>query len=139
ISTYAGDGSTGYQGDGVYAYSTSLYYPLGVAVDLAGDVIIADQDNQRIRLVNPAQIIYTIAGDGIAGFYGNDVLATTAHLYQPSGVSVDPSGNIYVADFNSWLVRKISALTILNSVPASINFDTQTVGTTSDPAALTLS
>jgi NHL repeat len=139
ISTYAGNGTAGYEGDGGLAYETSLYYPLGVGVDGAGDVLIADYDNQRVRLVDESNIIHTIAGDGTAGFNGNDILATTAELYQPYGVAVDTSGNIYEADFQNWLVRKINALTILNSYPLSASFGTVSKGTTSDAIALTLS
>ncbi len=139
ISTYAGNGTAGYQGDGVLAVQTSLYYPAGVAVDGAGDVIIGDYDNQRVRLVDESGIIHTIAGNGTAGFKGNDVLATTAELYQPWGIGVDPSGNIYEADYQSWLVRKVNALTILNSYPSSLSFGTVSKGTTSDAIALTLS
>jgi hypothetical protein len=139
ISTYAGNGTAGYEGDGGLAYQTSLYYPTGVAVDGAGDVIIADYDNQRVRLVDESNVIHTIAGNGTAGFNGNDILATLAELYQPWGVAVDPSGNVYEADFQNWLVRKINALTILNSYPSSLSFGTVTKGSTSDPVAITLS
>jgi hypothetical protein len=139
ISTYAGNGTPGYQGDGGLAYQTSLYYPTGVAIDGAGDVIISDYDNQRVRMVDQSNIIHTIAGNGTAGFNGNDILATLAELYQPWGVAVDPSGNVYEADFQNWLIRKINALVILNSYPSSASFGTVTKGSTSDPIALTLS
>jgi hypothetical protein len=139
ISTYAGNGGAGYQGDGGLAYQTSLYYPTGVAVDGAGDVIIADYDNQRVRMVDQSNVIHTIAGDGTAGFNGNDILATLAELYQPWGVAVDPSGNVYEADFQNWLIRKINALVILNSYPPSASFGTVSKGSTSDPIAITLS
>ncbi len=139
ISTFAGNGAAGYQGDGGLANETSLYYPQGVGVDLAGDVLIADYDNQRVRLVDGGGIMHTIAGTGTGGFNGNDILATKADLYQPVGVSVDPSGNIYEADYNNWLIRKINALVVLNSSPASVSFGTQTIKTTSDAVALTLS
>jgi hypothetical protein len=139
ISTFAGNGDGGYQGDGGPAYETSLYYPQGVGVDWAGDVLIADYDNQRIRLVDGAGNIHTVAGDGTAGYAGNDILATLAELDGPDAVNVDPSGNIYEVDYSGWLVRKINALTILNSLPASVNFGTQTIHTTSDPVGLTLS
>ena len=139
ISTYAGNGTPGYQGDGGLAYQTSLYYPTGVAIDGAGDVIISDYDNQRVRMVDQSNIIHTIAGNGTAGFNGNDILATLAELYQPWGVAVDPSGNVYEADFQNWLIRKINALVILNSYPPSASFGTVTKGSTSDPIALTLS
>jgi sugar lactone lactonase YvrE len=139
ISTYAGNGTAGYQGDGGLAYQTSLYYPTGVAVDGAGDVIIADYDNQRVRMVDQSNVIHTIAGDGTAGFNGNDILATLAELYQPWGVAVDPSGNVYEADFQNWLIRKVNALVILNSYPSSASFGTVSKGTTSDAIAVTLS
>jgi hypothetical protein len=139
VSTVAGNGTAGYEGDGGLAYQTSLYYPTSVAVDGAGDVIIGDYDNQRVRLVDESSIIHTIAGTGTAGFYGNDVLATTAELYQPWGVAVDPSGNVYEVDYQNWLVRKINAITILNSAPSSLLFGTVTKGMTSDPIAITLS
>src|ERR1700733_1960590 len=139
ISTYAGNGTAGYQGDGGVAYQTSLYYPSSVAVDGAGDVIIGDYDNQRVRLVDESAIIHTIAGNGTAGFFGNDILATADELYQPLGVAGDPSGNVYEADYQNWLVRKINALTILNSAPSSLLFGTVTKGMTSDPIAITLS
>jgi hypothetical protein len=67
------------------------------------------------------------------------VLATTAELYQPWGVAVDPSGNVYEVDYQNWLVRKINAITILNSAPSSLLFGTVTKGMTSDPIAITLS
>ncbi len=139
ISTYAGNGTAGYEGDGGLAYQTSLYYPTGVAIDGAGDVIISDYDNQRVRMVDESNIIHTIAGNGTAGFNGNDILATTAELYQPWGVAVDPSGNVYEVDYQNWLVRKVNALTILNSYPSSVSFGTVTKGTTSDPVVVTLS
>jgi sugar lactone lactonase YvrE len=139
ISTYAGNGTAGYEGDGGLAYQTSLYYPTGVAIDGAGDVIISDYDNQRVRMVDESNIIHTIAGNGTAGFNGNDILATLAELYQPWGVAVDPSGNVYEVDYQNWLVRKVNALTILNSYPSSVSFGTVTKGTTSDPVVVTLS
>ncbi len=139
ISTFAGNGYSGYQGDGGLATDTSLWNPAGVGVDGAGDILIADYSNQRIRLVDGEGLIHTIAGNGTAGFGGNDILATNAELYSPSGVNVDPSGNVYDVEYTNWLVRKINAPITLNSSVASISFDTQTIKTTSDAVALTLS
>jgi len=139
ITTFAGNGYSGYQVDGVLATDTSLDLPAGVAVDGAGDILIADQNNYRVRLVDGEGIIHTIAGNGTPGFGGNDILATSAELYAPYGVNVDPSGNIYEVDYNNWLVRKITAPITLNSSVPSITFDTQTINTTSDAVALTLS
>ncbi|MGC2730864.1 MAG: choice-of-anchor D domain-containing protein [Candidatus Sulfotelmatobacter sp.] len=139
ISTFAGNGATGYEVDGVLATDTSVYGPAGLAVDGAGDVLIADQNNERLRLVDGEGIIHTIAGDGTPGFGGTNILATAAELYTPRGVNVDSSGNIYEADYQNDLVRKINAPITLNSSVPSITFDTQTINTTSDAVALTLS
>jgi len=139
ISTFAGNGANGFEGDGGLATDTSVSYPSGVGVDGAGDILIADSNDYRLRLVDGQGIIHTIAGNGTAGFGGNDILATTAELYTPYGVNVDPSGNIYEVDYQNWLIRKITAPITLNASVASINFDTQTIKTTSDAVAFTLS
>jgi len=138
ISTFAGNGAGGYQGDGGLAVETSLYYPQSVAVDSAGDVLIADFDNERIRLVDGAGYIHTVAGNGTNSFFGIDILATAAEISQPQGVGVDPTGNIYVSDTGNNLIRQVSALAELNSSPSSVVFDTQQVGTTSPAATVTL-
>jgi sugar lactone lactonase YvrE len=144
ISTFAGNGNNGYQVDSVPATDTGLSYPAGVGVDGAGDILIGDQNDERVRLVDGEGNIHTIAGDGISGFGGegydgNDILATKAELYSPRGVTVDPSGNIYVADYSNDLVREITAPITLNASVPSISFDTQTINTTSDAVAFTLS
>ena len=106
-------------GDGVAATSSTLYYPIGVAVDSAGDLFIADQDNDRIREVpcdvstltctppagDTAKFIYTIAGTGGTTFFGNDIPATGAELYYPTGAASDSSGNIYIADRSNCVIR----------------------------------
>jgi sugar lactone lactonase YvrE len=138
ISTFAGNGAAGFQGDGGLAVETSLYYPFSVSVDTAGDVLIADYDNYRIRLVDGAGYIHTVAGDGTYGFFGWGVLATTAEITAPQGVGTDPSGNIYISDTANDLIRQVTALAELNSSPSSVSFDTQQVGTTSPAATLTL-
>jgi len=138
ISTFAGNGSGGYQGDGGLAVETSLYYPQSVAVDSAGDVLIADLDNERIRLVDGAGYIHTVAGNGTNSFFGIDVLATTAEISQPQGIGTDPAGNIYVSDTGNDLIRQVSALAELNSSPSSVVFETQQVGTSSPAATVTL-
>ena len=138
ISTFAGNGASGYQADGVPANETSLYSPMGVAVDAAGDVLIGDYYNQRVRWVNGAGIIYTVAGDGTAGFSGDGAVATSAELYYPWGVGVDTSGNIYVADEYNFRVRKINAIPNINASSYSLSFPQQAVGTFSQPQEFTL-
>jgi len=110
ISTVAGSGSGigGYGGDGGPATDAYLFYPAGVAVDNSGSIYIADEANNRIRVVNTSGIITTIAGTGVAGFSGDGAAATAATLFQPIGVTVDNYGNVYFADRGNDRVRKIS-------------------------------
>jgi NHL repeat. len=96
IITVAGNGYAGYSGDNGPATSAELYYPYGVAVDSSGNLYIAD--NNRIRKVDTSGIITTVVGNGIGGYSGDNGPATSAELYGPSGVAVDSSGNIYIAD-----------------------------------------
>jgi trimeric autotransporter adhesin len=108
----AGDGTTGYKGDGGLATSAGLYYPQGVAVDASGNIYIADTVNRRIRLVTKSTgIITTVAGDGTIEYKGDGGLATSAGLYFPYGVAVDASGNIYIADYYNHRIRLVTKST----------------------------
>ena len=138
ISTFAGNGSAGFSGDGNPAYESSLCNPSGVAVDAAGDVVIADTCNNRIRWVDGEGIIHTVAGDGNYGFSGDGGLGTGAMLANPQGIGVDPSGNIYVADTLNNRVRKVNALAGLNASTTSVTFGPQPVGMSSRPQTVTL-
>ena len=89
ITTVAGNGGYGYAGDGGAATNASLYYPAGVAVDAAGNLYIADSDNNRIRKVDTNGIITTVAGNGGSGYSGDGGAATNASLDYPDGVAVD--------------------------------------------------
>lgn len=108
ISTVAGTGEQGFGGDGGAASSALLDSPIGVAVDAAGNLYIADTHNQRIRKVSGG-VITTIAGTGAAGFSGDGAAATAATLNQPTGVAVDSNGNVYIADTNNHRIREITA------------------------------
>ncbi len=109
ISTIAGNGTLGYSGDGGAATSAQLAYPCGLAFDQSGDIFIADSANNVIREVNAAGNISTIAGDNILGYQGDGGLATAAELYEPTGLAMDASGNLYVADSGNNVVRIIYA------------------------------
>jgi len=109
ISTLAGTGTGGYNGDGIAATTAELDYPAGVAVDAAGNVFIADRDNQRIRRVDAATgQIADIAGTGSAGYNFDGIAATLAQLNYPQGVAVDTAGDVYVADTVNNLIRKFT-------------------------------
>jgi uncharacterized protein (TIGR03437 family) len=97
ITTVAGNGTLGYSGDGGPATNAQLYGPEGVAVDSAGNIYIADMDNNRIRKVSNG-VITTVAGNGTQGFSGDNGPAISAELYRPEGIAVDATGNLCIAD-----------------------------------------
>ena len=97
IATFAGNNTGGFAGDAGAATSAELYNPLGMAFDSAGNLYIADSSNHRIREVAGGTIT-TVAGNGTAGYLGDSAAATSAELDVPSGVAVDSSGNLYIAD-----------------------------------------
>jgi large repetitive protein len=108
ISTVAGNGTAGYNGDNIAATSAELYQPYGVAVDGAGNLYIADQYNHRIRKVTPDGIIATVAGNGTLGTSGDGGAATSAELYYPESVTLDAAGNLYIADRGNPRIRKVT-------------------------------
>ncbi|MFE7121934.1 NHL repeat-containing protein, partial [Streptomyces sp. NPDC057654] len=108
ITTVAGTGAAGYVSDGGPALATPLNYPIGVAVDDAGSVYIADQNNHRVRKVAPNGIITTVAGNGNAGYISDGGPALATPLFHPSGVAVDRAGNLYIADRHNHRIRKVT-------------------------------
>ena len=111
ITTFAGTGTAGFSGDGAAASKAKLNHPEGVGVDANGNVYIADSFNNRIRRVGVNGVITTIAGTGVAGYGGDGLLATDSLMRFPAGVSVDPQGNVYVADPQNNLIR------VMNPIP----------------------
>ncbi len=109
ITTVAGTGNQGFNGNGGPATSAWLYGPGGVAVDASGNLFIADSGNGRIRRVSASGIITTAAGNGTNGFSGDGGPATSAAFAEPQGVALDTSGNLFIADFNNNLIREVSA------------------------------
>lgn len=110
INTFAGTGVAGYSGDGGMAIGALLFKPSDVAVDLMGNVLIADALNNCIRKVNKTSgIITTVAGTGTVGYKGDGGPARAALLSQPLGIHIDKAGTIYVADTSNSRVRTISA------------------------------
>lgn len=107
ISTFAGNGTAGFNGDGGAATAASLHLPTGVSTDNAGNVYIADNSNHRIRKVAVDGTITTVAGTGVAGFGGDGGPANTAALYNPTDVTTDGRGALYIADLNNNRIRKV--------------------------------
>lgn len=112
ITTIAGNGARGFSGDGGPAVSASLSQPYGIAIDVSGNLYIADNGNNRIRRVDSVSgIIQTIAGNGNDDFGGDGGSATSACIRYPYGIAVDTSGDIYFADTGNYRIRKINTNT----------------------------
>jgi uncharacterized protein YjiK len=107
ITTVAGNGSIGYSGDGGQATSAQLATPRGIALDSSGNLFVAVYDSHRIRKVSTSGTITTVAGDGSAGTSGDGGSATSAGLRFPWGVTLDSSGNLYIAQYDSHVIRKV--------------------------------
>ena len=122
ISTVAGAGSFGFGGDGGPAAAGQLRSPSGVAVDSAGNVYIADTYNHRIRKIDSAGTITTIAGRGVLSFGGDGGPAAEAALNYPGGVAVDSAGNLYIADMGNNRIRKVDAAGVISTVAGAGSF-----------------
>jgi uncharacterized protein (TIGR03437 family) len=109
INTIAGSaGNAGFAGDSGSAVGSQLNYPTGIAVDKSGNLYIADGLNNRVRKVSGG-VISTVAGNGTAGYTGDKGPATSAELNNPTGVALDSSGNLYIADSANNVVRMVSS------------------------------
>ena len=116
IAVVAGNGTAGFSGDGGAALEASLSPVGGVAVDGAGNLFIADSNNNRIRKVSAAGTITTVAGNGSGGYSGDGGVATAAKLYTPIGIAVDGAGNLFFADYGNRRIRKVSAAGTITTV-----------------------
>ncbi len=117
IATIAGGGTgcpseTDGVGDGCPATAAQMSLPDGIGLDRSNNLFIADFYGERIRRVDASTgVITTVAGDGYGGFSGDGGPATSAELFDPSRVSVDANGNLYISDYYNNRVRKVDALT----------------------------
>jgi trimeric autotransporter adhesin len=116
ISTVAGNGVSGFSGDGGSAVSAALETPESIALDVAGSLFIADKGNNRVRKVNPLGVISTAAGNGVQGYSGDGGPATSAQLMQPIDVALDAAGNLFIVDAGAEVVRKVTAGGIVSTV-----------------------
>ena len=118
ISTVAGNGTASAGGDGGPATSAS-FHPDGLTLDSAGNIYIADQNNNRVRKVDLAGNISTVAGNGNTQFNGDGGPATSATVYiagNHNGLAVDAAGNLYIADDGHHRIRKVNPSGIITTV-----------------------
>ncbi len=137
ITTVAGSGVCGFTGDGL-ATANGVEYPQGVAVDANDNLFIGDYSN-RVRWVSPNGIMTTIGGTGTAGYSGDGGPATSAWLYEPTGIALDPAGDVLVSDYNNGRVRSISAFPAVGTSTGNMSFGLTAVGSTSSPETLVVS
>jgi uncharacterized protein (TIGR03437 family) len=116
ITRIVGTGNIGFSGDGGLATAATLYNPASLGLDAAGDIYLPDINNYRIRVVLTNGIIWTVAGDGRAGYGGDSGPATSAELDVPRSVAVGTSGLVYIGDFGNDRVRLLTPA----AVPPSI-------------------
>jgi len=121
ITTVAGNGTNGFAGDNGAATSAKMSNPRGLALDSIGNLFIADTGNSRIRKVDTNGIITTVAGSGNIGIYGDNGYATNASLYAPSAVTIDATGNVFIADTGNGRMRKVNTNGIISTIAGNYN------------------
>jgi len=115
ISTFAGGGTVGTLGDGGLAFLADINWPQTVVVAPSGNIYIADTENHRIRMVSNGKI-YTVAGNGVAGFKGDGDLAVNAELNRPFAIALDRAGNLYIADSENFRIRRVAPSGVITTI-----------------------
>ena len=108
LTRFAGNGRAGNSGDGGPALGAQFSFPMGIAIDAAGNVFVADRDASVVRKIAANGTITTVAGSGTAGYTGDGGAATGAQINGPFGIAVDSGGSLYIADTANNVVRKVS-------------------------------
>jgi sugar lactone lactonase YvrE len=123
ITTVAGDGTGNYYGDGAGAEYSEINHPVGLAIDAADNIYVADSLNHRIRKISGSDgTISTVAGFGQPGSADNGGYAVNSLLHYPSSVSVDKTGNLYIADFINNRVRMVNTSGLISTIAGSGKF-----------------
>lgn len=125
ITTVAGTGVAGFSGDNGPAVRAQLSGPSAVALDASGNIYIGDQENSRVRRVDMYGTISTVAGNGTFGYSGDGGLAVNARITYPSGLDLDGSGNLLIADRFNHRIRKVTPQGVISTVAGNGTFNPQ--------------
>lgn len=136
IATIAGNGLLSYGGDGLSASLALFSNPSSVAIDAAGNTYIADGSNNVIRKIDSSGRVSTVAGTGSYGYSGDGAAATAAQLNSPQAVAVDAVGNLYIADSNNMVIRKVDSQGKITTVAGNNSFGYSGDGGLATAAAL---
>ena len=115
VSTLAGSGVSG--STDATGIAASFYYPYSVCIDTSGNIYVADANNNKIRKINPAGVVSTFAGSGAIG--STDATGSAASFYSPRGICTDVIGNVYVADVGNHKIRKINSVGVVSTFAGS--------------------
>jgi hypothetical protein len=136
ISRFAGNGTSGYSGDGGPAINAEIDGGGGLAVDKWNNIYLADGSNHCIRKITTDGVIHTIAGTGIAGYNGDGISALSAQLNQPQGVGVDDTGNVYICDRVNFRLRKVDTFGNISTIAGTGVMGFAVDGARADTAAI---
>ncbi len=116
ISTIVGNGISGYSGNGGAATLSNISEPMLICFDAFGNLYFSEYGNNVIRKINTSGIITTVAGNDSAGYAGDNGQATNARLNSPTGITIDDSQNIYIADQRNHVIRKVNSVGIISTI-----------------------
>jgi len=136
VRTLAGVGWPGYSGDGGPARAAGLNQPADVCGDAKGNIYIADQNNHRVRRIDPSGAIDTLAGTGEAGFSGDEGPATSAQLDHPVALTVGADGSVYIADKSNHRIRRVDPRGLIHTVAGNGTAGSSGDGACAQDAAL---
>ncbi len=116
ITTIAGNDTPGYNGNGIPAITAELYSPVGIICDHYGNIYFADAYNNRVRKIDTAGIITTVAGNGDTTYNGDNIQADSATIYDPHAVAIDAQGNMYITEFETPRIRKVNTSGVITTI-----------------------